>query len=78
MERARHWNGIFEVLIRRADEMEKPAINVLSNNSVISVADELGKLVNLRDSGVLTHEEFSEQKSRILANNIDKSKLASD
>ena len=31
-----------------------------------SVADELKKLADLRDAGVLTEEEFQEQKSRLL------------
>lgn len=31
-----------------------------------SLAEELGKLASLRDSGVLTEEEFSAQKSRLL------------
>lgn len=34
---------------------------------VAGVADELGKLVELKDRGVLTDEEFDEQKRRILA-----------
>jgi hypothetical protein len=30
------------------------------------IADELGKLATLRDSGILTDEEFSRQKRRLL------------
>jgi hypothetical protein len=33
----------------------------------LSVADELAKLAQLRDAGVLTEEEFSVQKARLLA-----------
>jgi len=33
----------------------------------LSVADELAKLAQLRDAGVLTEEEFSAQKARLLA-----------
>jgi hypothetical protein len=33
---------------------------------VTGIADELGKLAQLRDSGILTDEEFSEQKRRLL------------
>lgn len=33
----------------------------------VSVADELAKLAQLRDSGVLTEEEFAAQKARLLA-----------
>jgi len=32
----------------------------------VSVADELAKLAQLRDAGVLTHEEFAAQKARLL------------
>lgn len=35
--------------------------------TVVSVADELAKLAQLRDSGVLTDEEFAAQKARLLA-----------
>jgi len=34
---------------------------------VVSVADELAKLAQLRDSGVLTEEEFTAQKAKLLA-----------
>ena len=36
------------------------------NRETLSVADELTKLKNLFDHGVLTREEFEEQKSRLL------------
>ena len=32
----------------------------------ITVADELGKLADLRDRGILSDEEFQEQKSKLL------------
>jgi hypothetical protein len=35
--------------------------------AALSVADELAKLAQLRDSGVLTEEEFALQKARLLA-----------
>ena len=34
--------------------------------ATVSVADELQKLVVLRDQGVLTEEEFSQQKAKVL------------
>ena len=37
-----------------------------SSAAPASVADELGKLVQLRDSGALTDEEFAAQKARLL------------
>lgn len=36
-------------------------------DSVGSVADELSKLANLRDQGILTDEEFVAQKAKLLA-----------
>ncbi|MAO83550.1 MAG: hypothetical protein CMH50_06655 [Myxococcales bacterium] len=36
----------------------------------MSVADELKKLAELRDSGVLSDEEFAEQKARLLAGDV--------
>lgn len=36
----------------------------------IDITEQLKKLADLRDTGVLTEEEFNSQKSRILANNI--------
>ncbi len=37
-----------------------------SSAAPASIADELGKLVQLRDSGALTDEEFAAQKARLL------------
>jgi hypothetical protein len=39
----------------------------VANSATISVADELEKLANLRDKGVITPEEFDQQKARLLA-----------
>ena len=46
---------------KRAQRLEAPAVG-----PVASVADELTKLAALRDSGVLTEEEFGQQKARLL------------
>ncbi len=46
------------------DNNEQPIINQQINTS--SVSDELLKLSNLRDQGILTEEEFQEQKQRLL------------
>ncbi|MDB2410919.1 SHOCT domain-containing protein [Gammaproteobacteria bacterium] len=37
-----------------------------SQKTETSMADELSKLAQLRDSGVLTEEEFSSQKEKLL------------
>ena len=43
-----------------------PLPQMLPGCPVTGIADELGKLAQLRDSGILTDEEFSEQKRRLL------------
>ena len=52
-----------EVLKNQKDELE--AQNE-SQKTETSMADELSKLAQLRDSGVLTEEEFSSQKDKLL------------
>jgi hypothetical protein len=56
-ERIRRY--IEDVIIQRAN----PTAAALAP---VSVADELGKLAALRDAGVLTDEEFQQQKHRLL------------
>ena len=70
---ARHWHGIVEVLIKRADAEERssqvservtaPAL------SGVSVADEIKKLADLHNTGLLTSDEFQQQKARVLGAN---------
>lgn len=40
--------------------------NKLDSSNIMSVADELSKLSELKNSGVLTEEEFSERKNKLL------------
>jgi hypothetical protein len=42
---------------------EKPVIST----QLLSVADELRKLADLRDAGILTNDEFDQQKAALLA-----------
>lgn len=69
IQQARHWHGIVEVLIQRADAEER--VPQIEERSVPApfVADEIKKLAELRSSGVLTHEEFQQQKTRLLGAN---------
>lgn len=70
---ARRWHGIVEVLIKRADSEDRsfqtserqtqPAL------PSASVADEIKKFAELHDSGVLTLDEFQQQKTRLLGVN---------
>lgn len=74
MEQARHWHGIMEVIIKQADMDDNKAVKsneelgdgtskVLSQSSI---ADELLKLGELKDKGLLTSNEFEEQKLKLL------------
>ena len=73
LQKARHCHGLVEVLIKRAD-MEDRQLAQKTNTSndqqvskQLSVADELKKLADLRDSGALTNEEFQQQKAKLIS-----------
>ena len=67
IQQARHCHGLIEVLIKHADLEEKAEnTNHTMKLPSASVADELKKLAELRDAGVLSTEEFQQQKSRLL------------
>ncbi|USD36024.1 MULTISPECIES: SHOCT domain-containing protein [Ferrimonas] len=71
MQQARHWHGLLEVLIQRADrDDERRAPAAMSSEpqatAAVSVADELQKLAELHRQGVLTDTEFVAQKSKLL------------
>ncbi len=72
--------GVFVYLISNGDDMaarevgdQRAAIEAQQAyirdvaNSPASPADQLEKLANLRDRGVITEAEFAQQKARILA-----------
>lgn len=64
---ARHWHGLVSVLIKQADAEDLNSSNPqASGDSANSIADELKKLSELRDTGILTEEEFRKQKERLL------------
>ncbi len=67
MQKARHWNSLIEVLIKRADmeDKENSANNVVQI-SQSSIADEIKKLAELRDAGILSDAEFQQQKEKLL------------
>ena len=72
MEQVRHWHGLMEVIIKRADseddakqrELTEKAPKLISTGSV---ADELAKLGELKKQGLLTDEEFLSQKAKLLS-----------
>jgi hypothetical protein len=77
------WLGVLVYLIVRGGSMAErnvreaaareqatqQYIQSVASQGTSSTADEIGKLAQLRDSGVLTPEEFDAQKTRILAVN---------
>ena len=67
IQQARHWHGLLEVLIKSAD-IEDKAVKTIDTPKLPSgsVADELRKLAELRDAGILSIEEFNQQKSWLL------------
>ncbi len=72
MQQARHWHGLLEVLIKRADSEDaaKEGELVEGKQKYLqrgSIADELAKLAVLREQGLLTDEEFNSQKAKLLA-----------
>jgi hypothetical protein len=71
ISKARHWQGLLEIIIRRADEEDriKEGENknkILKNDNNNSVADELSKLAELKNQGIITEEEFASQKKKLL------------
>lgn len=67
MQKASHWNGLIEVLIKRADTEDKEnAVNNVIQVSQSSIADEIKKLAELRDAGILNDAEFQQQKEKLL------------
>ncbi len=72
------WLGVLVYIIARGDRMQENAADAMARiedarrdyiRSVaqVSPADELAKLAELKEKGVLTEEEFAAQKSRILS-----------
>ena len=67
MKEARHWHALMEVLIKRSDGDKKSNTKEMGTlTPQASVADELRKLADLHDSGVLSAAEFQSQKGRLL------------
>lgn len=72
------WLGVLSYIVIRGDKMQAHALDAISREeearrnyirSVVqsSPADELERLVALKEKGVLTEDEFAAQKAKILA-----------
>ena len=70
INKLRHWHGMLDILIKRADNEDKTKEKDHSDGKNFSIADELKKLAELRDSGILSEEEFHYQKQQVLKPNI--------
>lgn len=68
IELARQWHAIIKVIIKQAD-LEDEKDNLSSSNKTLDpsfISDELKKLAELKNSGILTESEFQQQKRKIL------------
>lgn len=73
------WLGVLAYLIARGDEMQARARKASEDlqeaqkayireaAGAVSTAEELSKLADLKEKGVLSEEEFAAQKARLLA-----------
>ena len=57
---------LISVIIDRIDNKAVPTQESITPKSTNSMADELLKLNELKEKGILTEEEFNAQKSKIL------------
>ena len=54
-------------LERQQDQEVRSYIQQTASDSPASTADQLAKLADLRDRGVLSQEEFDREKAKVLA-----------
>lgn len=72
IEQAKHFHGLLQVFIKQADSEDnnKKSKEIKhaeqTSQPPASIADELKKLAELRDSGILTDDEFENQKTKLL------------
>jgi hypothetical protein len=66
-ESANYWYNLISVLIRKADEEDRiKETKKQPNIETLSIADEISKLVSLKEQGILTEDEFNQQKLKLL------------
>lgn len=66
---ARQWYSRLYILIQQADNEDENAMNQSEQcNANRFVADEIAKLAELMQAGLITEEEFNLQKAKLLAN----------
>jgi hypothetical protein len=63
-----HWYSLLSVLIKIDDKKEEvKIIDKIETKPILSNADELRKLSDLYKDGILTEEEFTQQKQKLLS-----------
>lgn len=67
MEKARHLQGLITILIKESDDEDDKLNSTVSIANKNLLADEILKLSDLRDRGILTDDEFLIQKNKILS-----------
>ena len=71
MGEAKKWHGKLKVVIHQADREDRQQEQKETAKTVVTVpqeslADELAKMSELRDRGILTEKEFASQKAKLL------------
>ena len=72
MQKARHWHSLLQVIIRQADEDDKIKEREIAQKTLHSiehksVVDKIKELVDLRDQEVISDEEFTTLKEKLLS-----------
>lgn len=62
-----HANKIVDLVSVIIDDVDRKENNPLSTNNSGSIAEEIAKLADLKDKGILTEDEFNVQKTKLLS-----------
>lgn len=63
-EKLYHWHNLLSLIINKSNHNEVPKTDITN----VSISDELKKLAELKREGILTEEEFTQQKQKLLSN----------
>lgn len=72
---ARHWQGVIEVLLKRAD-VESKISSQVDKSQPSTIASELERMDDLRRRMIITDAEFANFKNSLLTNAHDSSQLS--
>ncbi|WP_312906835.1 SHOCT domain-containing protein [Tissierella praeacuta] len=61
------FSRVHEIIFNIRDNKVDSVINTKKDNSIVSIAEELKALKELLDTGILTEDEFNEQKAKMLS-----------